>query len=279
MSDEANRSMTMAYELIESEKLDEARSVLEPLLADNKDDPNVWWLSVHAAEDPAAAHKALQNVLRLDPEYPGAAELRQEMKKVSGESLDDDRPRSIRKRLMPWLVALFVVMSIVVVLLLTSPGSEDDLDNQQTVAAQIVGTNTPVPLASSLPVATQPDVTEPADQQVEFQEILVSLAGFDLHGERIETVETDMGTTLLASICTNADVPLRDTLNGAMLAIADESATIAMDVDFFGVSLVDCDSGDVINVIAVSLASATEYLNGTLDEDEFRRRWMPTRVQ
>ena len=302
MSDETNRSLTMAYELIEAEKLSEARSTLEPLLSANKDDPNIWWLYVHAAEDPAAAKTALQNVLRLDPKYPGADQLAQQLEGVSGsktdiddldfdafdlDDADEDKSESSRRELLmrSLMAVLIVVILVVVVVVAFSPG-DDEPDVEPTTGAQVAVTNTMWAVAS-VPTATEITPTPPEatilptdtsdGSQSEFQEIIDALADFELYGEMIEVVETDQGMTLLALVCMNSDESLRTTMDDAMLAITGESATLVMDVDAFGVRLIDCDSEETFNTIIVTMTSAAEYLNGTLTEDDYRRRWMPAR--
>src|SRR5262245_25579133 len=75
MQDAISDALSKAYDLIEEDKLDEARAILEPLTVSQADNPDVWWVYAHAVSDPEAARKALQNVLRLDENYPEAAAL------------------------------------------------------------------------------------------------------------------------------------------------------------------------------------------------------------
>jgi hypothetical protein len=73
MSD-ANQ-LQKAYELIEVDKLDEARAILEPIVAAANNNADAWWLYAHSVYDPEVARGALQNVLRIDPDYPEASSL------------------------------------------------------------------------------------------------------------------------------------------------------------------------------------------------------------
>jgi len=66
-----------AYRLIEADELGAARAILQPLLDEEPDNADAWWLYAHAVTDPEEARDALANLLRLDPDYPGAAELTQ----------------------------------------------------------------------------------------------------------------------------------------------------------------------------------------------------------
>ena len=75
MSDATNEALSRAYDLIEQGQLDEARSVLEPILAGDRNNLDAWWLYAHAVTNPEDAREALENVTRLDPNYGDAPEL------------------------------------------------------------------------------------------------------------------------------------------------------------------------------------------------------------
>ena len=75
MSDMRSLALTRAYELVEAGKSDEARTVLEPILLNDRDNVDAWWIYAHAVEDPTEARRALDNVIRLDRDYPGATDL------------------------------------------------------------------------------------------------------------------------------------------------------------------------------------------------------------
>src|SRR5687768_13278994 len=74
MSDNA-AILNEAYGLIDQGGLARARTVLQPLLESDSQNPDVWWLYTHAAEDENEGRRALERVLALDPQYPGATEL------------------------------------------------------------------------------------------------------------------------------------------------------------------------------------------------------------
>ncbi len=67
-----------AYELIEKGALEEAQEILLPLLESDADNAAVWWVYSHATRDAAIGQAALERVLALDPNYPGASELKAE---------------------------------------------------------------------------------------------------------------------------------------------------------------------------------------------------------
>ncbi len=74
-SDETQSALSRAYNLVEAGNYGEARAILEPILAANKNNADVWWIYAHAVDNPEAGRDALENVVRIDPRYPGASEL------------------------------------------------------------------------------------------------------------------------------------------------------------------------------------------------------------
>lgn len=79
-------SLQQAYDLIEAGNLEQARSILKPILESDKGNPDVWWLYAHAVSDADSARLALNNVIRLDKEYPGAFELLERLEQLSPRS-------------------------------------------------------------------------------------------------------------------------------------------------------------------------------------------------
>jgi hypothetical protein len=74
MSD-INQTLSEAYNLIRENKLSRARDLLTAYMVESPNDADAWWLYAYAVEDAEEARKALQNVTRLDPGYPGARDL------------------------------------------------------------------------------------------------------------------------------------------------------------------------------------------------------------
>lgn len=83
MTDTAGGSLNAAYEAIKAKDLAKARDVLSAYLLDNPNDADAWWLYSYAVADPEDGRKALQTVLRLDPAYPGARDLLDELENAS----------------------------------------------------------------------------------------------------------------------------------------------------------------------------------------------------
>lgn len=75
MSDSNSAVLQRAFELVEAGRADEARGLVESVLEAEQSNPDAWWIYAHAVDDPVKARQALNEVLALDPEYPGANEL------------------------------------------------------------------------------------------------------------------------------------------------------------------------------------------------------------
>ncbi|MBL8147471.1 MAG: hypothetical protein JNL34_13905, partial [Anaerolineae bacterium] len=75
MSDSNSAVLQRAYQLVEAGQAEEARGLVESVLESEQSNPDAWWIYAHAIDDPVKARQALNEVLTLDPEYPGANEL------------------------------------------------------------------------------------------------------------------------------------------------------------------------------------------------------------
>ena len=296
-----DQSLTHVYTLIESGKLSEARVVLAPMLEKNADNADVWWVYVHAVEDPADAQTALNNVLRIDPDYPGANKLMQALKQqasikdvepdwedddedfddfLEDEFADDDSGRARLRTLLIRLtgvIALIAVIVLAVILAGSFGGDEEEetLTPAATTVPQTAGDNTPVPIES-------PDTTptvEPVDSDVADSQILIeALALFDLLGDPpTELMETDLGQTLLVAVCVPAGQSPREVLDGAMVAISNIIPDFSEDVEAVGVNLTDCDTTRIYNTIGVARDDAEAFLNNDLTIEDFSRLWGPIR--
>lgn len=79
MSDSNSAVLQRAYELIEAGQAAEARSLIESVLDSEQTNPDAWWIYAHAVDEPVRARQALDQVLDLDPQYPGASQLSDEL--------------------------------------------------------------------------------------------------------------------------------------------------------------------------------------------------------
>lgn len=75
MSDDILSKLNQAFDHVEAGRLDEAIAILTPVLDAAPDNADAWWIYLHAVSDPVEARRALQNVLRIAPDYPGASEM------------------------------------------------------------------------------------------------------------------------------------------------------------------------------------------------------------
>ncbi|MDX1995809.1 MAG: tetratricopeptide repeat protein [bacterium] len=407
MSMVTNQDLSRAYDLIEQERLEEARSLLKPLLEANPNNPDVWWLYTHAVEDAQEAQGALENVLRLDPQYPGASALQQQLEatrapvttggisalgsgtrppitldddfsdfdlddldapparaRVDEEDLDlegifDDeagtsapvgqsspKTQTNRRQLLAALgAAAFVILAIVVVLLIVNPFDGDDQPVEPTNVAQgggaeitsepigggitiptftpeatddnvvivptleitptetlletearateldtdptnIVEPATETPLAvTDTPIATATTIPEdigivepstPASG-ADFGALYAALAGLDVVEDSAEITETALGRTLLVSVCSQPGAQLRQDLDSAMVNLASQAVAFTDTADAIGTRLLNCTDNSPLNVIAVNVASAVDFVNGAITREEFRGQWRPVR--
>lgn len=79
MTDAMSGALRDAYEAIQANNLPLARTILTGYLKTDGNNADAWWLLNYAAADGHEAREALQNVLRIDPSYPGARELLDEV--------------------------------------------------------------------------------------------------------------------------------------------------------------------------------------------------------
>jgi len=88
MSDTTAALLRQAYSLIEHDELEKAQEILAPLLEKDANNVHLWWIYTHAVRDAAIGQAALERVLELDPQYPGARELKADV--LEAQSKDPD---------------------------------------------------------------------------------------------------------------------------------------------------------------------------------------------
>ena len=87
MSDN-NALLQQAYTLIENDEREKAQEILAPLVQEDADNVHLWWVYAHAVRDAPIGQAALERVLELDPQYPGARELKADV--LEAQSQDPD---------------------------------------------------------------------------------------------------------------------------------------------------------------------------------------------
>ncbi len=85
MAENPRSQLERAYSLIQQEQMYEALGILEPLLAKDPNNIDAWWLMANAVSEPQAARRALDNVLRLDPNRADARHLLDELNAAVSE--------------------------------------------------------------------------------------------------------------------------------------------------------------------------------------------------
>lgn len=88
MSDSTNTVLQRAYEMIEIDELEQAQELLAPLLETDEKNPALWWVYSHALRDQSIGQLALDRVLELDPSYPGANELKEDVLEIQSRDAD-----------------------------------------------------------------------------------------------------------------------------------------------------------------------------------------------
>ena len=86
MAESLDSTLLEAYELIEANRIDEARKLLVPLLDQYPDEPDLWWVYSHAVDNREEAQRALRRVVELDPSYDEASYMLEELDVAMGES-------------------------------------------------------------------------------------------------------------------------------------------------------------------------------------------------
>ena len=76
-----------AHALIERGELEAAQELLVPLLEAGANDAAIWWIYAHAVRDSSIGQAALKRVMELDPSYPGASELMEDLNQIAAPQL------------------------------------------------------------------------------------------------------------------------------------------------------------------------------------------------
>jgi len=92
MSQNTEVALKQAFSLIEAGDLEDAKAILRPILESDKDNADIWWLYSHAVTDPETARLALNNVLRIEPDYPDARDLLNQLEAQQKNEQFDDFP-------------------------------------------------------------------------------------------------------------------------------------------------------------------------------------------
>lgn len=301
MSQSTTDVVERAYHLVEEGHLIDARRLLEDWLEDNHDDADAWWVYSHAVEDVDAAKNALNNVLRLDPDYPGADDLMEQLREVEAQqttegsesnvtdeslSLEDEGDVALRTNkdekagddgLVRWLLIGGIVGVLILVggfILLSALGNQGEDDDASATAvfqqAQAEATAETTPdQPGNIPTATNADNTEPddLDQALRSDFTLVDTSPL------AATSQTQLGQTRIASVCAEDTTNFLDTVTQVMQIAAEYHDNLSQTVDAFGVAIFNCDTNTQLNTIGVTVRDLSELQSDELTQETFRGRW------
>ncbi|MFZ4825898.1 MAG: hypothetical protein ACOYLB_00945 [Phototrophicaceae bacterium] len=280
-----NYILSQAYDLIEVNRIDEARELLEPLLVSHADDVDVWWLYAHSVNDPQKARQALERVRSLDSKrYPRAENLLEDLDNTSVmpmslESLperpsnqpttsitsddewddededDEDSPSRLATYGLPVLVALIVTIVFVVTLL-----RPNTIDNVVTPSSTAIST------AQILTVPTVPTTPTVMDAQSQ------SIPDVKFVTLPVLQKTTELGETTLFQLCIDEyDLSPSQLVNDVMKEIAEQLSTLNVEGQAIGVEMSYCNQNTLYRSVAVAVESAERYAQGDLTEAEYRR--------
>lgn len=100
MNEQLERTLEEAYELIEANRIDEAKNLLEPLLELYPNEIDLWWVYAHAVDKPKDAERVLEHIVKIDPNYANAGALLEEVR-ATEPSAASPTVKSVIKPLKP----------------------------------------------------------------------------------------------------------------------------------------------------------------------------------
>ena len=176
MSNSTNATLQNAFDLIENNKLEDARNIIEPLLETENSNPAVWWVYAHALQDPEEGRKAIDKVIQLDPTYPGASDLKSQMSTkaeppkqeevvADWDDLEITSPEDLsmpeslsggRSPIRSLLIAIIVIVFVVAIFALLSGALGGDVSQPPT---EVAGQSTTMPTAD-IQIVTNVSATE-----------------------------------------------------------------------------------------------------------------------
>lgn len=298
MSNQSNDTLQRAYDLIESEDYQAAKTLLDDYLAENPDDTEAWWLYSHAVDDVEDAKKALQHVVSKDDEFSDASDLLQELEDSQSllpvqenepdflnnldeeirsataqqaDEFDDDdfdfdeeavaeESSSRNRQLLAGL--LFIAFIVIIGVIFLSGGAFNN--------------NTASPTAEATQVVDgggAQAVELPSEEVV--NSFYGTLSDFDVIEDSASVDTTSMGATFNISICSsNSNDEIRTNVTNTLESMSQEIESLPEDIDAIGIRLINCaDSNAAIRFITVTKESSLQFLNDEISDVEFSATW------
>lgn len=297
---EAAQILSQAFELIEQDNLASARNLLDSIKASNERNPDFWWVYLHAVETEEEGRDALNRVLALDPGFPGARALSDEMQ-GSGSTIKRLRPMGAmpppppgmlgaapstgsKRRNIFLLIILCMIIAIVGILvfpelLSSSPTPEiaTSVAVQPTVLPDVTEEIVGASGVDATPTIEVMEATpeEPASTQIpeDFGELAANLSQYDVPPNGIFLEETILGNTLVITTC----APPGPLASQSIAAISDsfQSQVLADDIEGIGFSITNCSEERTLRVIGINREGFELYLQGDMSRPEFQQALQP----
>lgn len=337
-SDETQSALSRAFELVEAGQYDDARAILDPILAANPNNADAWWVYAHAVMTPEDGRMALENVFRIDPHYPGAVELLEQARELSPTKtaatpvpppgtipeaghpepdflepdMDDtqdtpslrqaqtraEQPVAPKRGSALPILLVAVIAAVIVIGLLVLPGlNTPPASSTPTTDSSVVSAPTDIPSSSvteesteTFPVSSATEEAEPTARATitptiegataeavaaNYPAVSEALAAFPLAQAGIAEVQSTLGNTLQANICSAPGREMRMLLPQVMNALAAQAPSLPETVQAIGVSLVNCDTNAPMLTVAAEMVAAQNFAQGDLSAGDFAASWEP----
>ncbi len=289
MNDATEQKLMHAYELIEAGNLEQAKTLLMPILAGDKNNADAWWIYSHAVTDPQSAKEALDNVLRIDRDYSGARELRDQLAvqlvdnitgtqvpvpiasagrvatpppviEQTADDKDDDGGFNLLRILL--IAAVFIIIAVVGILLAQSNQPPVDVVTVQATSD------------SSMQAAAT-DALPEQNSASSAVLVLLNTAITEADATPFGTGAVVEGDLAVANICGAQGAVIGRIVDALKLALGRVSTAFSSDIQRVGIRVFDCtESSEVVRVqIDTDVVSANAYANDGLTDTEFADRW------
>lgn len=306
-------ALVRAFELIEEERLPEARELIQSVLDEDEHNADAWWIYAHAVEDRTEVVRALNQVASIDPNYDGLNELlayytdedlpeiddiiEPEKNIVSDEldSFDDDidfdddfdqitqQPVIAEYRENVWprrIVIITVILLLAMVGYLIWSSSRADSTDADTEVVVVPTEDSVILLPDNAeelileePTVEAVDIDEIPDGGLPANEISLILGDYQLANDEFIYVDSALGRTQIISLCNDENESLRDTIQNALLAFSNNLGLIELDSEAIAIRISSCDTNEILSFIGVSVDDVTFYNAGELTDSEFIGAW------
>jgi tetratricopeptide (TPR) repeat protein len=305
-----DEALVRAFELIEEERLAEARELVQSVLDDDSQNADAWWIYAHAVEDRADARRALNKVAEIDPNYDGLQELLtyyddDVIDPSDGlDTLDDDfdfvdegydqiteQPFIAEHPENPWprrivIITVILLLAFVGYLILNS-ARRDGTEEPTQVA--VMPTNESVILLPEDEIDQTSDIPEEIQEEIQIEseelteenfeeslpvsELSLILGDYSLANDEFVFLDTVLGTTQTINLCNDNRESLRDTIQNTLMAFSNNLGLIELDTQSIAIRILDCNEQETLSFIGVSMENVTLYEAGEITDQEFIGTW------